>query len=197
MISKLSKIITNKLIQKYSIDEEDYDVYVYSIFMILSFLFFVILSCSLGVMLNCFSESLFFSLSFQLLRKYAGGYHAKTEKLCIVLTSFSSFISIVLMRLILYFEIYNHALILSIVFVGIMCVLVPIDTPENPLSKEEERYFRKISIFIILVMFLILIISFLLKIERIFVACCMSLVLEGVLLLAGKLKKQEWLSEKS
>ncbi len=190
MISKLSKIITNKLILKYNIDNEDADVYAYSIFMVLSFLFFVVLSCSLGIALNCFFESLVFSISFQLLRKYAGGYHARTEKMCIILTSVSSFASIILMRLAQSIELYNVALILSVFLGVVICVLAPIDTPENPLSKDEMIYFRKISVCIVLVIFLILIISFVLKIEKIFVACCMSFVLEGILLLAGKLKNK-------
>lgn len=189
MISKISESITNKLILKYNIDDKDYEVYVYSMFMMLSFLYFVVFSCAFGFLFDCFLESLIFGFSFQIIRKYAGGYHAKTERLCMLLTSFSCVASIIIIKLIQYFVLYDYILILTFLSVCLSCAIVPLDTPENPLSKNEFRCFRKISITINLVMFLIVIFSFLFEIERVFTPCCMSLILESVLLLAGKAEK--------
>lgn len=189
MISKISESLTNKILLKYNIDYKDYDIYVYSMFMLLSFLYFVVLSCAFGFIFDCFLESLIFSFSFQIIRKYAGGYHAKTERVCMLLTSFSCVVSILIIKLIQYFMLNDYILILTIFSVCLSCAIVPLDTPENPLSKNEFRCFRKISITINLVMFLIVIFSFLFEIEIVFTPCCMSLILEGVLLIAGKAKK--------
>lgn len=189
MISKISESITNKLILKHHIDDKDYDIYVYSIFMLLSFLCFVLLSCAFGFLFNCFFESLIFGLSFQFIRKYGGGYHAKTERLCMFLTAFSCVVSIIIIKLIQFFMLDNYILILTIFSVCVSCAIVPLATPENPLSENEFRCFRKISRTINIVMLFIVVFSFLLEIERVFAPCCMSLILESILLVAGKVKK--------
>lgn len=189
MISKISESITNKLLVKYNIDNNDFDIYTYGVFMFISFLYYVILSCILGIVFNCLFESLLFSLSFQLVRKYAGGYHAKTEKFCLILTSSSCVMSTVMIKLFQITGIGTLVFILTLGFVIFSCVMVPIDTPENPLAEVEVMHYRKISIIIILVLFLIVICSFLLQIEKIFAPCCISLILEGILLVAGKIQK--------
>ena len=45
--------------------------------------------------LGDFLVGVLFELSYMLLRRYAGGYHAKTEKLCLLFTYLSTLICIV------------------------------------------------------------------------------------------------------
>ena len=70
-----------------------------------------------------------------------------------------------------------------------IAVLSPLDTPEKPLSEKEFRYFRKISWIILFVLTTAIVISYFVGFSVVFVSCSMSLILESILLIAGKIKK--------
>ena len=157
--------------------------------MLISQIIFFIFSCILGLVLKCFFESIFFYFAFQTMRKYAGGYHANTEALCEIMTALSIASSIFIIKLA---NIYNFstfllcAALLSAVVIFILC---PLDTPEKPLSDKEYLYFRKISWLILLVLLTLTIISYIFKWRLLFAPVCLSLILESILLIAGKAKK--------
>lgn len=70
-----------------------------------------------------------------------------------------------------------------------IAVLSPLDTPEKPLSKKEFRYFRKISWIVLFAIVIAIVTSYFVGFSVVFVSCSMSLILESILLIAGKIKK--------
>ena len=68
-------------------------------------------------------------------------------------------------------------------------IMVTLDTPEKPLSDKEYKYFRKISWIILSLIIVAIIVSFIFKFNVVFAPCCASLILEGVLIGTGKIKK--------
>lgn len=189
MINKLSSRLTEKLLSNGTICDEDKELYIYGLFMLLSQLMFFIITCIFGLVLNCIIESIIFYIAFQFIRKYAGGYHAATETRCEILSTLSILACIVVIRLSKTYDL--QTILLSISAVSAICIFVfcPLDTPEKPLSDKEFRYFRKISWIILFVISVAVIVSYIFKFKMVLVPCCLSLILESVLLVAGKMKK--------
>lgn len=189
MINNLAEQLVKKLISSSIINEEDRELYAYGLFILLSQLMFFIITAVFGLILGCIIESLVFYIAFQFIRKYAGGYHASTETRCEIMSTFSILACIVVIRLEKHFDFQTVLLIAAAISAVCIFCFCPLDTPEKPLSKKEFKYFRKISWIILFVITSAIIISYVFKFEFMSVPCCMSLILEAVLISAGKINK--------
>ena len=189
MINNLSVYFTEKLLSNGTINDEDKELYIYGLFMLLSQLMFFIITCIFGLILKCILESIIFYIAFQFIRKYAGGYHASTETRCEIFTTLSILACIVLIRLSKTYDFQIALVTITVISaIGIFC-LCPLDTPEKPLSDKEFRYFRKISWLILFVIITVITVSYIFKLSIIIVPCCLSLILESILLALGKIKR--------
>lgn len=187
MINKLSKYFTDKLFLNGAITEKEQELYIYGFFMLLSQLMYLVLACIFGLILGCFFESIIFYIAFQFIRRYAGGYHAATETRCEILSTLSILACIVVIKLSKIYDFQNVLLIISAISSLCIFFLCPLDTPEKPLSDKEFKYFRKISWIVLFVIVVAIIVSYCFNIELVLLPCCMSLILESLLLIAGKL----------
>lgn len=190
MINNLSRRLTDKLLSNGTISEDEQELYIYGFFMLLSHLMYLIFVCVIGLMLGCIFESIIFYISFQFIRRYAGGYHASTETRCQIMSSFSLAACIVVIRLSKIYDFKTVVFAVSIAAAVCIFLLSPLDTAQKPLSEKEFNYFRKISWLILFIITAAIIISYALKIKFLLIPCCMSLILEGILLVSGKIKRE-------
>ena len=149
----------------------------------------MIITSIIGAIFSAFLQSVVFFFAFFLIRQFAGGYHAKTETRCEILSTLSILCCIVLIKLSKMYDIRIALLSISFVFATLIFILCPLDTPEKPLNDKEYKYFRKISWIILSLIIVAIIVSFIFKFNVVFAPCCASLILEGVLIGAGKIKK--------
>lgn len=191
MISKITERISKKMLLKFKLNNIDADIYSYGLFMFLSFVIFGVITLAFGIIFGCIIESLIFYTFFQLLRKYCGGYHAETCGKCEIMTSLIILICIALIETVEYLNFENILFLTSALFFIIIYCLSPIDTMENPLSVEEKTKFRKISRIIVLIMISFVSFAYIAKFNLLFIPSCVSVVLEGVLLIAGKFKNSK------
>lgn len=189
MINKLSTYLTEKLLSNGTISVEDKELYIYGLFMLISHLMFFIIACIFGLILGCVFESIIFYIAFQFIRRYAGGYHASTETKCEIFSTLSILACIVVIKLSKIYDFQTVLLIISAVSAVCIFVFCPLDTPEKPLSDKEFKYFRKGSWLILLVIIAAIIVSYVFKFQMVLVPCCLSLILESILLVAGKIKR--------
>lgn len=189
MINNLSSRLTDKMIAKGNITEDERELYIYGLFMLLSQIMYFFLSVIFGFLLQCFIESVIFYIAFQFIRRYAGGYHAKTETRCEIMSTLSIFACLVVIRLFKLYGFDTVLLCLAIVAAISIAVFCPLDTPEKPLSEKEFKYFRKISWVILFVITVTIVISYFFRFNVLFAPCCMSLILESILIIAGKIKQ--------
>ena len=189
MINNLSVLLTDKLLAKGSITEDERELYIYGFFMLLSHIMYFVLACIFGILFKCFIESIIFYIAFQFIRRYAGGYHAATETRCEILSTLSIIASIGIIKLSKIYDFKTTLLIITLISMVIIFILCPLDTPEKPLTEKEFKYFRKISWIILLVISIAIIVSYFFKFNLLFAPCCISLILESILLIAGKIKK--------
>ena len=126
------KLISSKVARILCEDEkhtDNYELYEYAIYILLSSAFHIATVIVLGLVVNLLTESLVFYLSFIVIRKFAGGYHAKTPTRCYII----SIITIVLMLCIIkwiliinYLSIYYSLFFSELVCVLILCFLSPL-----------------------------------------------------------------------
>lgn len=185
MISKLSKKIVNQL----NILDDEQELYEYGFFILLSQILYFIIAIIIGTICGTVFESIIFYIAFQFIRRYAGGYHAATETRCEILSTLSILACIVVIKLSKTYDIQTALLIISALSAVCIFVFCPLDTPEKPLTDKEFRYFRKVSWLILLAIVVAIIVSYIFKFKIFTVPCCLSLVLESILLTAGKIKR--------
>lgn len=157
--------------------------------MMISQMLLFVLTGIFGIILNCIVEATIFYIAFQLIRKYAGGYHATTEIRCEILSAISIFICVLVIKISNTYIFYDILLICTSASVVAILIFSPLDTPEKPLDSKEKKYFRKKTWIILLIILTIISLSFFFKMKTFIYPCCISLILEGVLLVLGKIKE--------
>lgn len=154
------KLISDKVACYLCKDEDckdNYGLYEYAVYIILSSLFHIATIIVLGLCFNLLVESLMFYFSFISIRKFAGGYHAKTPVRCYVFSVISTVFILVVMKIILNVNsllIMYGLLLLGLIFVILICVLSPIDTDKNPLNNREKTVYKTISIISSIIIFI-------------------------------------------
>lgn len=189
MIGTLSKKITNTLIEKESISKDDRELYEYGFFILLSNLYFTVITCLCGLIFGVFFQSLIFFISFMLIRKYAGGYHAKTEARCQIFSTLSIILSVVTIRFVNFDKISVLLLALTIIASILIFAFAPLDTAEKPLSIKEKNYFRKISYIILIVLDVLFVVTFILKLNIVFAPIAVAILFESILISLGKISR--------
>lgn len=189
MINKLSIKLMELFFTEQIFTEEERDLYVYGFFMLLSHLMYLVLASLFGILLGAFPASVIFYILFQYIRRNAGGYHASTELKCEILSTLLIFSSIVLIKFLIVYEI--GIIVLGVTFASTMTIFFfcPIDTPEKPLTKEEFLFFRKKTRISLAVILFIIIVCYILKQKILFVPCCIGIIAESILIVAGKIKR--------
>lgn len=189
MISKLSAKIAKYLCATDVITEEDKDLYSYGFFVILSRILFLMVSAILGIILHVAIESLVFFVLFCLIRSYAGGIHASSELKCTVYTTSALLICILVIKILMQYNL--DYLLLVMLILSSICILAlsPLDSLEKPLSEQEKKHYRKVTWIITGLIVLLTLIFYILELKSVSNSCVISLALESILLVTGKLKK--------
>lgn len=189
MINKLALKTARKFVKSDNTKYNSIEIYQYGFFVLYSNLIFFFLIVILGVIFNVFLSSVIFYFAFFLIRQFAGGYHAATETRCEILSTLSILACIAVIRLSKTYDFQTVLLIISAISAVCIFVFCPLDTPEKPLSDKEFKYFRKVSWLTLLMIVVAIIVSYIFKFQMVLVPCCLSLILESVLLVAGKVKR--------
>jgi accessory gene regulator B len=142
-----------------------------------------------GILLGIVFEGIIFYVAFQFIRTSAGGIHASSELKCEVATTVSMFLCLGIVKLCDQYNLKMVMIVLTIVAAVLIFLLCPLDTPEKPLTLKEKKYFRKKSWVILFIILAIIGLSLFFKINALIYPCCMSLILESVLLVLGKIKE--------
>ncbi|RGH61980.1 hypothetical protein DXD93_09660 [Ruminococcus bromii] len=144
------KLISSKVARILCKDEkhtDNYELYEYAIYIILSSAFHMATVIVLGLVFNLLTESLVFYLSFIVIRKFAGGYHAKTPVRCYAFSVISSIIVLCLIKLsnsVCF--IFTYVLIVLELFSVVLILLIsPLDTENNPLNSREKKSYKMLA----------------------------------------------------
>lgn len=142
------EIILNKIMtfiaKDNDFDDDEAEVIRYGLEIVITRAFFVVVIATIGLLMNCFFESVVFAVSFSLLREYGGGYHAETRKKCFVLSILTLVAALSIIKLaenfqFLTFPIWGIALILVIYIL----LKAPIDTPNKRFDEDEIKVYGR------------------------------------------------------
>lgn len=143
------------------IEEKDFETYTYCFEVILSGIFFFASILSFSYILGLFWATVFYLLSFSLIRKYAGGFHAATHGQCFII-SFVTYIVYIICLYTISPEYYFH---LSYVFVILATYLLLTLCPniayhKNSFHPEKlEKMKAKLKNYIIVFLFVVILLS--------------------------------------
>lgn len=186
MISSVANNITNYLICKKVIKDDDREIYQYGFEQVLSSLLNIATMLLLGIILGKIYQSLVLILSFMALRSYSGGYHANTPLQCYLLTVMSISAALSIMKFITIDRfICLGLLVLSSV---VILLLSPIGSKNKPLDEIEKIIYRKKTIIVWSVETCVAIVFIILDITEIHIAITLAQVIISIALIFGNLQ---------
>ena len=162
MVESCANKITSFLICSKTIEEKEYDLYLYAFKTLIAFIVNIIAILFVGYILNRFKETALFLLCYCPIRQFTGGYHADNYKKCLLSFIAVYIVNIYIIETLSHYKLsYLIILALVISYTGIY-LLSPLEHRNNPLSKVERERYRKIAIFLasIVLLFVLLGINF-------------------------------------
>lgn len=189
MISRIADYLASAIVRK--TEEVQYrEVYTYVLFLILNYILFFGYSLILGSLLGIPFQSIVFFLATAILRRYAGGYHADTETVCLIISALYFSSGIVFIKLI-----SNGVIFLNIFYIVaatacslIIIFLCPCDSPEKPLEENLRRTIKIKSIVLVIVYFALILCLWFCNMQLWASVFTVSLYIEAVLIAAGAVK---------
>lgn len=128
-----------------------------------------------------------FEACYSLLRIYAGGYHASSEKLCKYLTYASTFICILIIFIIPLKGYPLHCLIVCLVV--LIVFNTPVENENKPLNKKEKKIYHGYCMAILLVETVLYFLFVLLDMALYSKTVCIAILLVVIGVIIGKRKQ--------
>lgn len=187
------KLISSKVARILCEDEkhtDNYELYEYAIYILLSSAFHIATVIVLGLVFNLLTGSLVFYLSFIAIRKFAGGYHAKTPTRCYV---FSVISSIIMLCLIKYANSVGNIFTYLLIIFELLCVVLiilmsPLDTENNPLNSYEKKWYKTLAVLISVCIFIISLFCVLTELRNIGYSLICGVIMSTLVLLMRKIQ---------
>ncbi|MDE6123978.1 MAG: accessory gene regulator B family protein, partial [Eubacterium sp.] len=186
-IGTLSAQLAKILVNKKHIDQEDFELYHYGLFIVLSELFLFSFCILAGLLLKITSQSIVFFAAFLFIRRYAGGLHVKTESQCLALTLTALLISIILIKVTLIYDNPLSAVAIQLICSILLPIISPADTPQKKLSDKERKVFKRITVAILITFAVINALLFYFRISRYAIPVVYAVLLETVLVIFGRI----------
>lgn len=189
-MEKFSSKLIEFFVSNDLIKNEDKEIYKYAVSIILSSLIHIATVMIIGLCFNLFIESLVFYFSFIAIRKFAGGYHAKTPVRC-YLFSFAS--NIIILCLVKWLSSINTLFIFIFIIFELLCVVLillisPLDTENNPLTGQEKKMYRMLTSIITILIFIISSLCFFKGYRNIGSSMICGVVMSALVLLMRKIQ---------
>lgn len=198
MVRKVSKKVTDRLLSRNAIKDEDYEIYQYGLEQLFTSGLDMLTLFVIGLIMGMIWQGIVFVLSFMLLRKYAGGYHASTPLRCYLLTNLVILSVLSVMKYIgISIFIYLGVFIVSSI---IIFAFSPVEAVNKELDEVEKIIYRKKTIVIWRIESLLAFLALVLKCQEVSICIFMADIILCISLLLGhieiKLVNRKILTEK-
>ncbi len=156
--------------------------------LIISKIFFAVIIAVIGLIMNCFIESILFTASFSLLREYGGGYHAETKKKCFVLSILTLVAALSIIKLAESFQILTLPLCV-VAFISVLYILIkaPIDTANKRFDEDEIKVYGKKARLFTVILLVVAVFLWFLKFSDFAVTILTGIIVEAYLMLKGQI----------
>ncbi|MBQ3544240.1 MAG: accessory gene regulator B family protein [Lachnospiraceae bacterium] len=194
MISKKISNIVYWLIRNGAIDEQEYELYEYAIYCLLLLCAPMIMAVVFGIIMNETLKGVIMIIPFMMIRKYSGGYHAKSIRVCLTISSILMCTFFIILKNI---QVSIALNVITCFSALIIAIFSPIDSENRRLEDTEVKRFNKISI---IITFFVLLIYWLIQLTtwRDYSVCFgLSLILTAILMMPCINKKARKMSFRS
>lgn len=129
------------LAEKNIISEDEKEIYSFGLSQLKFFLAGIITDISIGILFGMLWQCLLFTATYIPLRQYAGGYHARTPKICYLMSVILVCTALVIIK---YASLGTGMLALTVLIslVVIFCK-APVESINKPLNDKERAVFKK------------------------------------------------------
>ena len=157
MIEKISKNITQILLQTNIISQKESQTFQYCFSTVFLFSLFFICALTIAYILDFLFPSLLFLIVFLILRSVAGGFHASTPEHCFLLSIFTFIIFLGISQVYM-----NCRLVFVIYIVATINILLtaPVEARNYPLSYTKRQRHQKQCIFFLLIISIVYILLY-------------------------------------
>lgn len=141
MLEKWIESFVDYQIRQRFIKEEEKSIYKYGYQVLVEYCFNISAAILIAVFFRAVEIVIVFTVSYMLVRSYAGGYHAKTSTGCFCLSSIMQVCVIKVIKMLIDTGITNELLLMEIIFLPYVFKKVPIPIINKPLTENEKRHF--------------------------------------------------------
>lgn len=145
MIQELSSRVAKWLEQEGAISGKDNGLFSYAVYSLLFGLLPIFIVVILGLAFGMLREGLLMITPFMLIRKFSGGYHLDSPKLCAILSTALLSLAMKIIKIIVRREYIALLTVLVSLAVIWLCIFSPVDNSTRKLTIMEQRLFRKIA----------------------------------------------------
>lgn len=185
-MKRIAKVLTDYVIQKGMIKEEDRELYEYGFTMTIEVGLFVLSCLFVSLYLHMLMEGILFFLIFAPLRSYAGGLHLDKFHSCFVLSCLT-FSGILLIVRYIHIPMLFSFIVLFILEAAVYA-LYPVENINREVDSEENRFFKKKLKIFLAVDLLLAVICAVLKKECYVFLISMTFFMIVVTMILGKYK---------
>ena len=179
--------LLNHMIKRNIINEEDVEIYRFGLEALKLKMFHYVSYLLIAIFCDGVAEFLLFFIAFVLLRKSAGGYHAKTKGGCYVLSCLTVILAIAIMKNI---TMENTTLVVGVLLLIIADIVIfrlaPLGNRNRELEYEEEKYFRKKTILLLILENISVLLLIWVNKEQHALSFVLAIVCQAILLLLQK-----------
>ena len=171
------------LLKNGMITEEEQELYRFGINRLFLFFMNLLTAAVIGNIFGMLWQSLLFSIVYIPLRRFAGGFHVRSARLCYALSTV-----LILMMLVVIQYLPENVYLITGLLTGADCIILrkaPKGTVARPLSQAERKVFRTRTVKILMIENILTIITLLLQHE---IATCIAM---GIVCSAGMLLPAE------
>lgn len=170
------------LIKNGIIKREDEELYTFGINQLYAFVSNIVISIIIGIFFGMVWESIVFSVAYIPLRRYAGGYHAKTPGRCFYLSILLVILALIGIKYISINDVSIFVLLVVNIFIWIKA---PVASKNKALNKNEQYTFKKRTLLFLLIENMILMGCMVMSFHDVFKCIMMTVIAVGIMLLLG------------
>ena len=185
---KVINNFTEFLIKNNIIEEKRREIYAYGLNQLIVYLYNFLTVIIVGWIFGMVWQSIAFTVFYMMIRPYAGGYHARTPKMCYV---FSLMMIIAVLFLIKIIPL-NGLLYLLIYAVSSIVIfkLSPVEDENKPLDNIERVVFRKRAIKSHIILSLCYLIFWFVGLKELSLCVVLALFTLSIMLVLGEIKNR-------
>ena len=178
MIANRAEVIAGWLVKNRTIKKSEQILYQYAIENFFLFLSTIVLAIGVGLILRNVMQSIVLITPFMCLRKFSGGYHAKSLKICLLSSSLLMFLSL---KLSMKIHCNQELIEITVLSAIILMVFSPVENPNRVIERQEKKTYQKTVIVLTMVFLLLAIITYSFGLEAYTRSICIGIQLSATL----------------